>query len=176
MIKVNYDPQTTLVSGYYPDSINYSSIPEPFIEIEDEEQDNSKQMCVIGGVYQEYVKPLNIQLQEAKTSKLSQLESARKEFQYKNIELNGETYVASKIACDNLSGAIDVMIDNNLVQTNWINANDEAIILTLVEARNLRTAMFSQQSSAYFQELAFKEDINACITIEELNAININFE
>lgn len=119
---------------------------------------------------------LAYELQEAKTSKISQLESARKEFQYKNIELNGETYVASKIACDNLSGVIDVMVDNNLVQTNWINANGEAIILTLVEARNLRTAMFSQQSSAYFQEVAFKEDINACTTIAELNAINITFQ
>lgn len=118
---------------------------------------------------------LAYELQEAKTSKLAQLESARKEFQYKNIELNGETYVASKIACDNLSGAIDVMVDNSLTQTNWINANDEAIILTLVEARNLRTAMFSQQSSAYFQEAVFKEGINACTTIVELNNVNIEF-
>jgi len=73
MIKVNYDLQTTLVKGYYPDSINYNSIPEPFIEIEDSEQDNSKQMCVINGVYQEYIKPLDIQLQETKNKKLADL-------------------------------------------------------------------------------------------------------
>ena len=59
MIKVNYDPQTTLVKGYYSDSINYASIPEPFIEIEESEQDNSKQMCVISGNYQEYIKQSN---------------------------------------------------------------------------------------------------------------------
>jgi len=76
MIKVNYDPLTTLVKGYYPDSVNYSSIPEPFIEIEDSEQDNSKQMCVAGGVYQEYVKPLDVQLQEAKTAKLDELQTS----------------------------------------------------------------------------------------------------
>ena len=72
-VKVNYDTQTTLVKGYYPDSINYASIPDPFIEIENIEQDNSKQMCVVNGVYQEYVKPLDAQLQEAKTAKIIQL-------------------------------------------------------------------------------------------------------
>jgi len=65
-IKVNYDTETTLVKGYYPDSITYTSIPEPFIEIEDDVQDNSKQMCVIDGIYQEYVTPTSVLLEQPK--------------------------------------------------------------------------------------------------------------
>lgn len=72
MIKVNYDTETTLVKGYYPNSINYVSIPEPYIEIENDAQVLDKQMCVVNGVYQEYVKPLDVQLQEAKASKIAQ--------------------------------------------------------------------------------------------------------
>ena len=74
MIKVNYDTETTLVKGYYPDAINYASIPEPYMEISDEEHQETlgKQMCVVNGVYQEYVKPLDVQLQEAKASKIAQ--------------------------------------------------------------------------------------------------------
>ena len=72
MIKVNYNSNTTLVLGYYPDSINYNSIPKPFIEIEDDAQILDKQMCVVNGVYQEYVKPLDVQLQEAKALKIAQ--------------------------------------------------------------------------------------------------------
>jgi len=72
MIKVNYNPNTTLVLGYYPDSINHNSIPKPFIEIEDDAQILDKQMCVVNGVYQEYVKPLDAQLQEAKALKIAQ--------------------------------------------------------------------------------------------------------
>jgi len=57
MIKVNYDTESTLVKGYYPDSIRYNSIPEPFIEIEDYAQILDKEMCVINDIYKEYVKP-----------------------------------------------------------------------------------------------------------------------
>ena len=73
MIKVNYDEKSSLVLGYYPDSINYNSIPEPWIEIEDNEQILDKQMCVVNEVYQEYVKPFDVQLLEAKNKKIEQL-------------------------------------------------------------------------------------------------------
>lgn len=73
-VKVNYDTETTLVKGYYPDAINYALIPEPYIEISDEEHQETlgKQMCVVNGVYQEYVKPLDVQLEEAKALKIAQ--------------------------------------------------------------------------------------------------------
>jgi len=75
MIKVNYDTETTLVKGYYPDSINYALIPEPFIEIEDSAQDNLKQMCVIDGVYQEYITPDSILLEQGKQTKTAQCQT-----------------------------------------------------------------------------------------------------
>jgi len=73
-IKVNYDPQTTLVKGYYPDSINHASIPEPCIEISEEEHQEgiSKQMCVIDGVYQEYVTPDSLLVEQSKQTKTAQ--------------------------------------------------------------------------------------------------------
>ena len=49
MIKVNYDTETTLVKGFYPDFISYTSIPEPYIEVSDDEHQAGlgKQMCFI---------------------------------------------------------------------------------------------------------------------------------
>lgn len=56
MIKVNYNIHTGLVQGYYPDSINYVSIPEPYLEISEEQHLEilGKKMCVVDGVLQEY--------------------------------------------------------------------------------------------------------------------------
>ena len=34
MIKVNYDPTTGEIKGFYPDFISYETIPEPYIEID----------------------------------------------------------------------------------------------------------------------------------------------
>lgn len=74
MIKVNYNTETTLVQGYYPDSVKYNSIPEPFIEIEDEQQILDKTMCVIDGVYQEYIPSKEEILSKAKQEKLAELD------------------------------------------------------------------------------------------------------
>ncbi len=112
-------------------------------------------------------------LQEAKDKKLIELLEARKVFQYKNITLNGVTYIATQTACTNLDGAISVLTDNNLTECNWLDANGNASILTLALAKQLRTAMFMQQSSAYMQESAFRATIADCATVEEVNAISI---
>jgi len=74
-VKVNYDAGTTLVKGYYPDTINYASIPEPFIEIENDAQVLDKQMCVINETYQEYVTPDSVLLEQGKQIKIAQCQT-----------------------------------------------------------------------------------------------------
>ena len=72
-VKVNYDKKTTLVKGYYPDAINYALIPEPYIEISDEEHQEvlGKQMCVVNGIFQEYILTLAEQLEQAKLIRIA---------------------------------------------------------------------------------------------------------
>jgi hypothetical protein len=72
-VKVNYDIKTTLVKGYYPDIINYASIPEPYIEITEEQHQIAlgKQMCVVDGIFQEYIIPNNILLEQQKIIKIN---------------------------------------------------------------------------------------------------------
>jgi len=72
-VKVNYDTETTLVKGYYPDIINYASIPEPYIEITEEQHQIAlgKQMCVVDGIFQEYIIPNNILLEQQKIIKIN---------------------------------------------------------------------------------------------------------
>lgn len=84
MIRIKYNQQTTLIEGYFPSIINYPNNVinieaktidgSPYIEVTDEEHQNSfgKEMCVVDGVFQEYVKPLDVQLQEVKALKIAQ--------------------------------------------------------------------------------------------------------
>lgn len=172
MIKVNYDQQTTLVKGYYPDSINYSSIPEPFIEIENNAQILDKQMCVIEGVYQEYVKPLDVQLQEAKTTKLAQITPARDAFMYADIEYNGSTFTNSKVSGSNLDSEI---LDQTPI-IEWLDVSGNQVDLTLAEAKELKQLIKTKRRIGYFQEASLITQITReDITLEQLNAINIEF-
>ena len=78
-IKVNYNKINGNILGYYPNSFDYASIPEPFIEITEEEHQEglSKNMCIINGLYKEYIKPDDILLQEAKAEKISKVKAER---------------------------------------------------------------------------------------------------
>ena len=93
MIKVNYDTETTLVKGYYPDAINYKSIPEPYIEISGKEHQEAlgKQMCVINGAFEEYVTPDNVLLEQAKIEKIVQCQSYLSSTDWQVIRLSDPT-------------------------------------------------------------------------------------
>jgi len=176
MIKVNYDTKTTLVLGYYPDSINYASIPEPFIKIEDGTQDYTKQMCVIDGVYQEYVLSDSILLEEAKIAKIAEVKLAREIFQYANLTVgsyefkstqNAKLLFFSKV---NGSASAEYPID-------WLLADDVSwVSLSKTESYAIYVAMEAQETSAYKQASVFYSAINTASSIEELAAINIKFE
>jgi hypothetical protein len=129
-IKVNYDITTTKVKGYYPDSINYASIPEPFIEITDGEHQEAlgKTMCVVGGIFQEYVTPDSVLLEQGKQSKTAQCQAY----------LEGTDWQAA--AFIKYSRPVDANVSENCLKAKQ-----------------------------------WKIDIAACTTLEELNAININF-
>jgi hypothetical protein len=73
-VKVNYNTKTTLVKGYYPDIINYASIPEPYIEITEGQHEIAlgKQMCVVDGIFQEYITPNSVLLEQGKQIKTAQ--------------------------------------------------------------------------------------------------------
>jgi len=131
-VKTNYDKKTTLVKGYYPDTINYSSIPNPYIEISDEEHQAAlgKQMCVIDGILQEYVIPDNVLLEQGKISKTIQCQTY----------LNQTDWYITRM----IDPSSSIIVPENI----------------LINRANAR---------------AWQENINACTSLEELNAININF-
>jgi len=133
MIKVNYDTVTTLVKGYYPNSINYASIPEPFIEITDEEHQEAlgKTMCVVAGIFQEYVESDAVILKQAQDAKISQCLAYLSSTDWQIIRLSDPT------SGESLKEGV---------------ADNRAL------ARSLQ------------------DQIKACTTLEEVNAININFQ
>lgn len=173
MIKVNYDPQTTLVLGYYPDSINYASIPKPFIEISDEEHRNAlgKIMCVNDGVFQEYQPTL----EEAKVAKIREIKSKRDIFLSANITVSTGEYKATPTAKSLFFNAVNGRAVTQYPM-NWRLADDITwVSLTKNEAYELYDAFEAQEASGYHQESDFITRVNSAQIVEELNNININF-
>ena len=193
MIKVNYNTKTTLVQGYYPDTINYPSIPEPFIEINESEQVLDKQMCVVNGVYQEYVKPLEIQLQEAKDAKIAQLEANRDaslsspmvsiqaeeygtenqvyfEFQTKST---GKSLTEPNTIIFRALSYPSVKYSCNIIEGSSKRKGYVEITKTVAENLSSHLQLRATTNIAHSNDL--EEEIKACETLEDLDNINIEF-
>ena len=198
MIKVNYDTETRLVTGYYPDSINYASIPEPYIEISNEQHQEAlgKQMCVVDGFFQEYITPDNVLLEEGKKSKIAQLKTNKDNVLngFVLITINSYPFNIYKDKLEVLAARIYYLTYNNLTSSNWTDNNNFRRELTLEQFEELysrsRNHYTVLDDNAYTLYIELKNEIDAISidgeyfnenqepisALQALENININFE
>lgn len=130
-VKVNYDKETTLVIGNYPDDTAYKSVPEPYIEVgEGEYHDNlGKTMCVVDGVYKEYVKPDDVLLEEAKKTKIFEVKSNRNN----NLELPMTSTKAFEYGTEN-----EVYFEFQTKATGYSVTDPESIIFEALSYQSIK--------------------------------------
>jgi len=114
---------------------------------------------------------LAYELQEAKTSKIFQLQSAKDIALYTPVEYLGTLFVSSEKANQNILGALLLNGDGN----EWLDVYGNSIILTKAQLKALGIIIKQQRSMVYHQKATLINQINACTTIKELNSINIEF-
>ena len=111
MIKIKYNSNTNQILGNYPSSINYPSLTIdkdnktitdqsgtfPYIEITKEQHEDGmgKNMVVVGGNYQEYVKTSAELLQEAKNKKIAELEVFHESDEVRILTINNAFKVST---------------------------------------------------------------------------------
>jgi len=152
-VKVNYDTETTLVKGYYPDSINYALIPEPFIEIEYDAQVLDKQMCVVDGVYKEK----SITLSESISKKLQELDQYHYATEIRQCKINN--YFILQLSGEGRSliqeqiSLLTQKIELNLIQEADASFeyfyNGGSIEITLNQLRQIYVAMVDIVNTNY---------------------------
>lgn len=157
IIKVNYNPKTFLVEGYYPESVKYKSIPKPFIRIEDHEQDSSKKMCVINGKYTEYRKPDAQALEEAKVLKIADCKRAFREALSKAIKVRENYYLKSSS-------------DSNLFLAGHYMLRDETKTWQAFDSKSKK--IFNKKGEPLHLELTKSELVNASNSYEENKTYN----
>ena len=186
MIKIKYNSNTGQILGNYPSSINYPSITIdkdnktitdqsgtfPYIEITKEQHEDgmSKNMVVINGNYQEYIKTSAELLQEAKNSKIAEIQIAKEIDLYLNVSYNNKDFISSEKAISNMTGAI--ILDQN--SYNWLDAYGNSVIMTVNDLKSLVGIIATQRSLVYNKEATKIKEINDAQTIEEVNLVDWN--
>ena len=184
MIKVKYNSKTNQILGNYLPNVNYHSITIdevsktitdqlgifPYIEItkEQHEEGMGKNMVVVNGNYQEYVKTSAELLQEAKNNKIAEIQTAKEIDLYLNVSYNNKDFISSEKAVSNMTGAIILDQDSY----NWLDANGNPNIMTVNDLKGLVGIIATQRSLIYNKEALKIKAVNDAQTPKEVNNIN----
>ena len=184
MIRIKYNLDTGQILGNYPANMNYPSITIddvnktitdqsgifPYVEISEEQREEGmgKNMVVVNGNYQEYVKTSAELLQEAKDTKIAEIQTAKEIDLYLNVSYNNKDFISSEKAVSNMNGAIILDQDDY----NWLDANGNPNIMTVNDLRNLIGIIATQRSLIYNKEALKIRAVNDAQTIEDVNNIN----
>ena len=115
--------------------------------------------------------PIPPTLQEAKAAKMIQLKKDKDAALYAHIEYLDTFFISSEKANQNILGALTLNGDNNL----WLDSNGHKVILSKMQLKELGILIKNQRTACYVKEASYTSQINACKTLEEVNAINIEF-
>jgi hypothetical protein len=184
---VRFDSETTLVNGYFVKGAKYFNnvIDEesktidgfPYIEIEESQQINDKEMCVVDGVYQEYVKPTSILLAEAISTKKTEIKALRAkslaaDLLAKNID--GKAYYVKTDPEINLfSSAMLMPDDSTRLWGCFCDDKKELIELSKSDLLNIAHNYEERKNQEYNLCDKRRVEIDALATIEEVEAFDI---
>jgi hypothetical protein len=183
MIRVKYNPITSLVEGYFPKNISYNKNKinkktktidgSPYIEITNEEHQSnlSKIMCVIDGIYQEYIKAEAELLTEARNLKYREVEQLRKSLQFKFVSYQGSDFSASQMARQNMLSILNANEPSNS-KYYWQDETGKAQSFTLDNFKEILKNISTRDSKLYYIEAQINTEIslnNNPAAIEKLN-------
>jgi hypothetical protein len=184
MIRVKYNLGTGQILGNYPSNTNYPSITIdkdsktitdksgtfPYIEITKEQHEDGmgKNMVVVNGNYQEYVKTSVELLQEAKNNKIAEIEKLKSIELYKHIDYLGTKFVSSEKANSNILGAIIL----NHRSYDWVDVYGRPKKVNIEELKGLATLIAQQRGITYNKVATKLRALHFAKSIKEVNDIN----
>lgn len=189
-MKVKYNQQSTKVEGYFPNSIKYKNnvIDEqsktidgsPYIEITEEEHQAvmGKKMCVVGGVFQEYVKTNDELLAEAKAAKKEEIIKVRNSAFAKPLQVrsNPDVYLRPQPQVNIFLAAYSM---NDGATKEWApcdedgNIQDTEVAFTKEELVSASNHYEERKTTQYNQARRRCRAVDALTTIEEVEAYDI---
>lgn len=110
-------------------------------------------------------------LKEAKKEKRAQIAPARNNFIYADVAYKDTTFTNSPTSGNNLT--VEIATETTLIE--WLDAGGDQVDLTLEEAKELAGLIKAKRRAGYFQESTLIKQIDACTTVEEVEAIEIIF-
>jgi nitrate reductase NapAB chaperone NapD len=196
MIRVKYNSNTGQILGNYPPNINYPSLTIdednktitdqlgtfPYIEITKEQHEDGmgKNMVVIDGNYQEYVKTSAELLQEAKNKKIAELEAFHESDEVRILIINDTFQISTKYEqtrkwfneiIHDLENKIKITGQSpNEITFKWQIQHKTWLPIKLSDLQLVKCKIFDITSVNYQQKISHLEAIEELNTIEKIES------
>ncbi len=89
--------------------------------------------------------------------------------------LTDEEFKATQIAGLNLIAAARSPRNISTGTINWLDNNDNPILLTIAQAEGIIDLIEDQRSYSYFRQATLNKEIESCNSISEIEQIDISF-
>lgn len=177
-VKVHYDQQTGRVLGYFPNRIQYNYlIPEPFIEIEEVDQDKTgKEMAVVNGIYQEFQKPEAQLIAEAKAAKKEQINNQRDANIARNVfyKINNQDHHFQRDIMANLAWVNNIEAMDDVAVSNWVTADNAIVSLNKADLLSICNHIRQRDTNEVIQARKRKDALYSLSTLAEVEAFDIS--
>lgn len=118
-------------------------------------------------------------LQEAKDNKIAKILINRNNWMHQpvtyKIDSKDTEFKATQIAGLNLIAAARSPRNMSTGTINWLDNNDNPILLTIAQAEGIIDLIEDQRSYSYFRQATLNKEIESCNSISEIEQIDISF-
>lgn len=119
------------------------------------------------------------ELQEAKDNTIAKILKNRNNWMYQfvtyKIDSKDTEFKATQIASLNLIAAARSPRNMSTGTINWLDNNDNPILLTIAQAEGIIDLIEDQRSYSYFRQATLNKEIESCNSISEIEQIDISF-
>lgn len=119
------------------------------------------------------------ELQEAKDNTIAKILKNRNNWMYQpvtyKIDSKDTEFKATQIAGLNLIAAARSPRNMSTGTINWLDNNDNPILLTIAQAEGIIDLIEDQRSYSYFRQATLNKEIESCNSISEIEQIDISF-
>lgn len=137
---------------------NINAIPEEYTQINGWEMATQSQIDAYN-------------LSQVKTKAESILTTKRKEKQYESVTYNGKTYLGSQMAQNNLFQAYFIAKELKETALNWLDINNQKVILTLADALVLIKLLRDKINTLYIQEAEKQNIVKDAVNVSQIEAV-----
>lgn len=134
---------------------------------------NETQLATIvdQGEYYEVVEIPGPTLEEAKESKIDYLKRTRNAKELEPISYNGVLFDADKDSLDRLNYAIITLTATHTESIQWTTAENTDVPMTVNDLNLVIASVGNRSNQLHIIYRQLKEQVNACTTVEEVEAI-----